>query len=562
MNQILRHEKSTDLELVFPLTDADGQPITGAGGLDTEKSQDGGAFSDCTNEMVEIGTTGFYVVTITAAELNFNTVVIRLQSSTVGIMPLSYEIHTFINPPITSGSAGIATIATTAVITTGSEVNTYTATHERDGTTHNISDAAGTTDAYYEFNIGSTGVPTTVTLFGRSTGNNDNLGVFGYNWGAVAWEQIGTILGINGSNNDDHTFSMYSTHVGTGVDSGKVRVRVFSAGLVSATLFVDQLYVSYAVVASPIGYQDGAIWIDTVNGTAGAVDNVNGVADLPVNNMADANTLLASLNFDRFVIAPGSTITLAVAQENQTFTGRNWVLALNGQSILGSYFEGAEVSGIASGIGTKQTFKSCHLNAMSHIKGTHLISCDLEGTQTVAEAGDYHVNRSQSGIAGTATPIWDFGGVIGTTNVNFRDYSGGIQLESMGDTGTDTVSLEGRGQLIEGTCTGGVVAVRGLFTVSGISNLTLSDDARIDTGQIKAEAAAVMTDANTELAAIPTTTGGLRALIQYCFEQFRNASTMNKTTGVETLMKEDGTTPLGTRTHTDDGTTWTKPEMS
>ena len=68
--------------------------------------------------------------------------------------------------------------------------------------------------------------------------------------------------------------------------------------------------------------------------------------------------------------------------------------------------------------------------------------------------------------------------------------------------------------------------------------------------------------ANTELASIPDTTGNLRELIQGIFEETRNLSTMNKTTGVETLMKEDGSTPLATRTHTNDGTTWTRPELS
>ena len=68
--------------------------------------------------------------------------------------------------------------------------------------------------------------------------------------------------------------------------------------------------------------------------------------------------------------------------------------------------------------------------------------------------------------------------------------------------------------------------------------------------------------ANTELAAVPTTASSLREMIQFVFQTFRNKSTMNKDTGVETLYKEDASTPLGTRTHTDDGTTWTKPEMS
>jgi len=68
--------------------------------------------------------------------------------------------------------------------------------------------------------------------------------------------------------------------------------------------------------------------------------------------------------------------------------------------------------------------------------------------------------------------------------------------------------------------------------------------------------------ANTELSVVPTTVSGLRAMIQFIFEKLRNKGTMNKDTGVETLMKEDGSTPLGTATHTDDGTTVTRGEMN
>lgn len=76
----------------------------------------------------------------------------------------------------------------------------------------------------------------------------------------------------------------------------------------------------------------------------------------------------------------------------------------------------------------------------------------------------------------------------------------------------------------------------------------------VDTGSLES--------ANTELASIPTTVSSLREMIQYLFQEDRNKSTMNKDTGVETLYKEDASTPLGSRTHADDGTTWTKPEMS
>jgi hypothetical protein len=246
------------------------------------------------------------------------------------------------------------------------------------------------------------------------------------------------------------------------------------------------------------GYELGSIWIDTVNGTAGTTDYENGTVEKPVNTIADANTLAASLNISRFQVAPGSAIQFAAAQQNQLFEGSNWTLDLNGQTVDGIHCMGATVSGAMAGTGSMQTFRQCVMEATSLIKGTHLITCGIAGTQTAIEAGDFFFDRCHSSIAGTATWIFDFGGAIGDTNLNLRNYSGGVQLENMGDAGTDTASIEGRGQIIEGTCTGGTVAVRGPFTTSGITNLTLSDDARIDVDQINAACDTALLDINLD----------------------------------------------------------------
>jgi hypothetical protein len=234
-------------------------------------------------------------------------------------------------------------------------------------------------------------------------------------------------------------------------------------------------------------YSGGAVFIDTVNGSAGTDSYINGTEVNPVNTIADANTIAGNVGLSKFVIAPGSSITFAASQQNQVFTGHGWTLALGSQSIVGSTFIGATVTGVATGTGDHQDFIDCHMGAVTHIKDTTLKQCAIEGTQTVGEAGEYFLDRCYSAIAGASTWVFEFGDAIGNTNLNVRNYSGGIQLESMGDTGTDTASIEGQGQVIEGTCTGGTVAVRGAFTVSGITNLTLSDDARLDMPQINAE---------------------------------------------------------------------------
>ncbi len=108
----IRQKKNTALTLVFPLTDADGQPITGAAALDSEKSQDGGGFADCTNEAAEIGTTGWYALTLTAAELNYGVISARVQTSTAGIMPLAFMVTTY-TEPLDDANTELATVPTT-----------------------------------------------------------------------------------------------------------------------------------------------------------------------------------------------------------------------------------------------------------------------------------------------------------------------------------------------------------------------------------------------------------------------------------------------------------------
>jgi len=250
-------------------------------------------------------------------------------------------------------------------------------------------------------------------------------------------------------------------------------------------------------------YANGAIWIDTVNGTAGTTEFENGTAKNPVDSIEDANTLAASLGLGRFEVAPGSNITFTAAQENQEFRGRSWILAFGGQSIDGTTITGAHLSGICTG-GGEQNLIECHLNGCTLPATTHLLMCGFGGIITLGEAGDLFFHQCYSGIAGTATPSLDFGAGIGDSNVSVRNYSGGLEIRNMNVAGSDTLSFEGRGQLvIASSCVGGTVAIRGLFTVTDNASaaVTLSDDARFDIDQINAAADLAISDAALATAA-------------------------------------------------------------
>ena len=151
---------------------------------------------------------------------------------------------------LSTGSAAISTSASTAVITTGTETLTYLAAANRDGSYHEVDDVGGALDFYYEFDVGSTGVGTSVNLVGRLEGNGDSVDVFAYNWGSTSWDQVGTFLGSNSSEDVDADVNINISHTGTAGDEGKVRVRAYQpSGLTTATLFMDQIYINYAIVA-------------------------------------------------------------------------------------------------------------------------------------------------------------------------------------------------------------------------------------------------------------------------------------------------------------------------
>ena len=345
------------------------------------------------------------------------------------------------------------------------------------------------------------------------------------------------------------------------------------------------------------GYELGSIWIDTVNGVAGTTDYENGTVERPVRSLTDALALATSLNIKRFQLTPDSVLTLDAPVDGKLFSGVNWTLALGGQSCSDTAFLGASVSGICTGANPPR-FWDCEMGACT-LPPCRLHSCGLNDDLTLSGAGDYHLDQCYSDVAGAATPSVDFG-AVGSTNLNMRHYSGGIEIENMGDVGTDVMSLEGSGQLIiNANCSGGTIAIRGAFTVTDNASgvVTLSDDARYDTDQINAteiiaikaktdnlpadpadasDIAAsfaalndlsaaqvnaevvdvIRTDTVAEIAAVPAANASLHAMIQWLFSLVRNKRTTTESSDTLRNDADDADVAEATLSHT--ATTFTK----
>lgn len=141
------------------------------------------------------------------------------------------------------GAGGISVTAESATITTGTETLSYTATHSLDGSYHELEPSGGNTDFYYQFDVGVTGKATEVIWDGYVQSNLDSVAVYGYDWVAAAWSQVGTIAGANGTTDKEEVFVFTTNMTGTAANVGKVRCRFDST--TSTKVATDRILCEY-----------------------------------------------------------------------------------------------------------------------------------------------------------------------------------------------------------------------------------------------------------------------------------------------------------------------------
>lgn len=425
---------------------------------------------------------GLWSFDITAAEMNGDVVALTFTHAsaiTVNRVIKTVEYTTDdIQQQVSNlavGSAAISIVAESRVLTTGSEVNTYEDTATLNGVHHEISDDAGAFELYYQFDVGGNGVATSIEMTGRLQGSNDDIDVFAYNWAGASWDQIGFMQGSNSTANGVAEFNLLVSHTGTGVNLGKVRIRGYRAsGLTSATLYIDQAFVSYAVIAQSVGYANGAIWFNSNASNTNTEVYVDGTADNPVSTEAAVNTLLAATGLTRVEVAIDSTITFATSHISEFWSGEHWTLDMGSRDLSSTHFRGADITGIGTGT-TPIDFTKCRINTAT-LHQFHMRSCGFNGTLTLGETGNYIISEGHSAIAGATTPIIDMGAALANVNLAIPDWHNGIEIRNLNAAGTDLFSISGIGQIIYAASCSGTVNQRGDWKVTNTGGVTITAD--------------------------------------------------------------------------------------
>ena len=337
---------------------------------------------------------------------------------------------------------------------------TFASTSALDGTKHVITgtDTGNTIfDIVYQFLTGGGTSPVACVWTGLVNTTNDTMYFYAWNHVGGAWELLGEQVGQTSSTaNVAKNLTLYPRHSGTSAaELGKIYIRLYS-NATTPVVRTDQIYATYAVTSRSAGYENGAVWIDTVHGTAGTELFVNGTADKPSLTLADALTIATNLGgIHRLRVANGSSITLTASVANYTMIGSNWTLALGSQAITAAYIEGATISGISSGTGA--SLRNCTIGDAT-IGGSDFCNCSLAGTFTTIASGDYNLHGCIDALPGTGTnPIIV---LTANTDVGLRDWAGGIQFNTI--AATNNIAVDGRGRVVLHTdCVGGTLLLRG-----------------------------------------------------------------------------------------------------
>lgn len=402
----------------------------------------------------------------------------------------------------TSGGAAINTDCETANVTGGitgvtsgttfkgtQSSGTFANTSVLDGTRHIITgtDTGNTIfDIVYQFLCGGGTTPVGLIWTGIVNSNDDTMLFWAWDHENGLWETIGSLLGQTSSiTNVVKNIVLYPRHIGTSAaELGKVYIRLSCTGS-TPIVRTDQVYVTYAVTSRSVGYSNGAVWLDTVNGVTGVELYVNGTADKPTKTWAEALSIAASIGVKTIQVINGSSIVLSSDTSHYTFLGDGYVVDLNGQDVSDAVFVGAWIHGVGLGTGFDAHYGI--VNACTLPVSTHLHFMAMTDTVTLGGAGSYIVDQCYSTVGGdgeTLVPMFDFVIAGSSCNVAIRHFSGVIRLKNM--IAGDLCSVDGDGGVItEAGCTGGTLVLHGALDLhdnaSGV--VTVTDTARWNESQ-------------------------------------------------------------------------------
>lgn len=523
--------KGAAYRATFFIMDGSGAPVTGAAGLDSERSLDAAAFADCTNEATEIGR-GAYYLDLTAAEMTADTVAITVQTSTAGAKPTLLVIY-----PADRGFNDLAFPTTSGrsidVAATG-EVGL------------DFSNVNGTLDA-----AETTGIATSAALAAVQADTDD-----------IQTRLPAALVGGRMDSSVGAMAAAVLTAAAISLDTGlKIRNGTAQAGagstitLDAGALATDSVYVGDAIVITGgtgvsqhriITAYVGATKVATVGEAWGInPDNTSTFMLLPGRAFV-SSVLAAAVTIIQAGLATSAALA-AVQADTDDIQTRLPAALVGGRMDSSTGAMAANVMTAAAAAPDLTTELQAGLATAASVTAVQADTDDIQtrlpaalvGGKIDASVGAMAANVMTAAAADPSLTTELQAGLATTGDV--AALAGGIAAVQ---ADTDNLQTRVPAALVGGRMDSSV----GAMAAGTITAAAAAADFDAEVGAAAAAAVALLTSA--ELAAIPGVGGTMQQKIDFIFEMMRHK--IKQTGALQTIFKDDGVTPLGTSITTDD----------
>lgn len=261
------------------------------------------------------------------------------------------------------------------------------------------------------------------------------------------------------------------------------------------------------------GYDNGFVYIDTINGNPGTQKGVNGTSTNPSDNLTDTYVIMAQESISSVMVRPGSALVLPSDTTGKLFSGAAYTVALNGQEIGATRFESStSITGI--GLNTASAlpvFNRCAIGncTLPPISGE---SNGFFGTITIGAEGNFTIANSAA-IFNSSLTI-DYGVANNASNFFLINWRGGsVEIQNAGaGTGSYGFDMVGVGDLtVNANCSATTTVTLGgaISRNADVAGITYSELENI----LAVLGIPVGDDLSADIAALPTDLENADALL-------------------------------------------------
>jgi hypothetical protein len=217
---------------------------------------------------------------------------------------------------------------------------------------------------------------------------------------------------------------------------------------------------------------DGGVEVDPDSSYAGT-SFPTGTRQAPVNNIDDALTIAAQRGFVEIRFRSDVVLSNVDLSERHVTASILGVVVVLGANVNVDNTRFSDATLVGSFVGTNCHLHRCRIGDITY-SGEFVEQCAIMGTITLVGSNNVFILDNVDADPGSGTPTLDLAAFTGALSI--RSWWGGLVVQNKVDAGTAALDMNSGRLVVDSSCTGGTIRVRGIGSVEGTTGGTVIDE--------------------------------------------------------------------------------------